>query len=99
MKASYQPIFKTLAEMGFSQNLADSSGRKLDFKFTPYSLNLKLSFRFENFDDFLDFLNDAGLNLSEVKVAELQTSFVELGLKANEFFYVNFYDADKEQEM
>ncbi len=99
MKESFKPIFDALARAGYKEKLEDETGNPIDFKFTPYSLNTKLSFRFDNAEDFLDFLQTSGNSLTEEKKGLIQAAIVELGLNPAEFFWVNFYEAGKEQEM
>ena len=99
MKEAYKPIFEALTKAGFTQRLENSAGEPLDFKFTPYSLNTKLSFRFDNFEDFINFLSESGNEVSPEKTTLIQTAFVELGLKPHEFFWVNFFEQGKEEEM
>ena len=73
-------------------------GKPYDFKITPYSLNEKLSFKFENLDHFLAFLKLSGAD-SQEKTKLLNGTFVELGLDPKEFFYVNFYEKGKDLEL
>ncbi|HEX9981473.1 MAG TPA: hypothetical protein VGB50_13010 [Flavobacterium sp.] len=99
MKESHQPIFDALKNAGFTQRLETAAGEPLDFKFTPYSLNTKLSFRFDNFDDFISFLEHSGNDVSPEKSTLINGAFIELGLKPHEFFWVNFFEKGKEEEM
>jgi len=94
MKENYKSIAEALTEAGFKTSLEQSEGIPLDFKITPYSLNSKLSFRFENLDDFTAFLSQTG----HVDVEALQGSFFDLGLDPNNFFWVNFFEKGKEEE-
>lgn len=93
MKENYQAVSKALSDAGFKTSLESAAGIPLDFKFTPYSLNTKLSFRFDNFDDFIDFLSQTGTP----DTPELRTSFLDLGLDPNNFFWVNFFEKGKEE--
>lgn len=61
-----------------------------EYSITPYSLNTKLSFKFSNLDELLEFL---GLNDSQTnpKAEAVRATFAKEGLDPNNFFYVNFY--------
>ena len=72
---------------------------ELDFKITPYSLNTKLSFKFDSLAHFVEFLRLHDVAWIEEKNAALQSTLNELGLDPNEFFYVNFFEKDKEIQM
>ena len=95
MKENFKAISDALQQAGFKTSLESAEGMPLDFKITPYSLNTKLSFRFENLDEFTEFLSHS----SSVDSSQLQASFMELGLNPSEFFWVNFYEKGKELEM
>lgn len=99
MTDKYKQILDAMMAEGFHQ-ITDHTkpGYDFDFKITPYSLNQKLSFRFDNFDHFVEFLKGADA-YSEKREAVLKATFIELGLKESEFFWVNFYAAGKDQEM
>ncbi len=99
MKESFKPVFDALAQAGYKEKLENEAGSPIDFKFTPYSLNTKLSFRFDNADDFFEFLQSSGNELTEEKKSLIQAAIVELGLNPAEYFWVNFYEAGKDQEM
>lgn len=99
MKDSFRAVFEALATAGYSEKLANEAGTPIDFKFTPYSLNTKLSFRFDNAEDFFDFLEASGNVLGEAKKESIRVAITELGLNPAEFFWVNFYEAGKETEM
>ncbi len=95
MKENFKAISDALTQAGFKTSLESAEGMPLDFKITPYSLNTKLSFRFENLDDLTEFLS----HTTSVDPAQLNTSFMELGLNPHEFFWVNFFEKGKEEEM
>ncbi|AWI25235.1 hypothetical protein [Flavobacterium pallidum] len=100
MKDDFKPVLEALIKEGFHQ-LPDKnpgSGKPFDFKITPYSLNTKLSFKFENLEHFIEFLKLSNIQ-SEEKILLLNNTFIELGLDANQFFYVNFYEKGKDLEM
>ena len=96
----FNPIFNALVSEGFHQLYKAIPGtpKAYDFKITPYSLNTKLSFKFEHLPHFIAFLQRSE-NISEEKITVLQNRFIELGIDPNDFFYVNFFEKGKEQEM
>ncbi len=101
MNDIYKPIIDALITEGFYQ-LPDThpkTGKPFDYKITPYSLNTKLSFRFENLDHFIEFLKSSDSFNGEETQTILQATFMELGLKPAEFFYVNFFEKGKTLEM
>jgi hypothetical protein len=65
--------------------------RDLRFSITPYSLNTKLSFKFNDVDDLKDFLSGGESTLSETDAQQIDKMIVDAGLKPETFFYVNFY--------
>ncbi|MFT3794667.1 hypothetical protein [Flavobacterium sp.] len=98
-------IFKTIVDAlvreGF-HNLTEKKeqqGRPLDFSITPYSLNSKLSFKFDNLEHFIGFLQMHQIAGLDDKTAALQATLNELNLDPNQFFYVNFFEKGKELEM
>ncbi|RZJ73242.1 hypothetical protein [Flavobacterium sp.] len=99
MTDKYKEILDAMMEEGFHQ-IADNTkpGYDFDFKLTPYSLNTKLSFRFDSFDHFIEFLKNADAH-TEKREDVLHATFLELGLKEAEFFWVNFYASGKDLEM
>lgn len=101
MNDQFKTIADSLIREGF-HNLTEKKeqqGRPLDFRITPYSLNTKLSFKFDSLAHFVEFLKLHGLSHVAENTAVLQTTFNELGLKPDEFFYVNFFEKGKELEM
>ena len=101
MNTNFKPILVALIKEGFYQ-LPDKhpkTGKAFDFKITPYSLNTKLSFKFDSMAHFTAFLKLSEPELSAEKLAVLQTTFIELGLDPEDFFYVNFYEQGKDLEM
>jgi hypothetical protein len=101
MNDQFKPILDALIKEGFHQ-LPDKNptgGRPFDFKITPYSLNTKLSFKFDSLDHFIAFLKWSEPDLPIDKVKVLNATFMELGLNPKEFFYVNFYEKGKDLEM
>ena len=88
MKDNLKAVSEALNEAGFKTTLEQSEGMPLDFKITPYSLNTKLSFRFENLEELSEFL----VHSSTIDSSQLHASFMELGLNPNEFFWVNFFE-------
>lgn len=62
---------------------------KAGFSITEYSLNTKLSFKFENIEEFTAFL---GLTPSDTKKREdIKAMIIEAGINPDKFFYVNFF--------
>ena len=99
MKETFNAISDVLIKAGLKSSAEDRTGKPVDFKITPYSLNTKLSFRFENLDEFLEFLQLNGIETSAEKTSLIQNAFMELSLDSKEFFYVNFFEKGKEAEM
>lgn len=95
----FKTITDTLVQEGFPQITEQEPGKALDYKFTPYSLNTKLSFKFDNLDHFIEFLKISEGETPDDKLAVLKATFLELGLKPDDFFYVNFFEKGKTQEM
>ncbi|MGK4566269.1 hypothetical protein [Flavobacterium sp. 3HN19-14] len=97
MNSNFKPILEALIKEGFYQlpEQHPKTGKAFDFKITPYSLNTKLSFKFESMNHFLEFLKLSEPELSTEKQEILQTTFIELGLSSEDFFYVNFYEKEK----
>ncbi|RZJ36027.1 MAG: hypothetical protein EOO51_03035 [Flavobacterium sp.] len=98
MKENFKAISQALLEAGFKNSLENAEGKKLDFKITPYSLNTKLSFRFDSLQDFNEFLTLANSPSSETRAAQIKNAFAELGLVPDQFFYVNFFEAGAEED-
>jgi hypothetical protein len=98
MKETFQAVADALSKAGFKAPLENAAGKALDYKITPYSLNTSLSFRFDNLEEFADFLNVSG-HVTPEKTTLITTAFVELGLNPRDFFYVNFFEHGKEVEM
>jgi hypothetical protein len=63
---------------------------KAEYSITEYSLNTDLSFKFNNADEFIDFLN---FNSTEDTsyIERINKVLVEAGIRPDKFFYVNFY--------
>lgn len=101
MTTDFNNITELLIREGFHEltDKKEAEGKPLDFKITPYSLNTKLSFKFDNLAHFVEFLRLHDTQSIEEKTAALQATLNELGLDSNEFFYVNFFEKDKEVEM
>lgn len=102
MNQQFKTLAETLIREGFRDLIPEdgSAGKPLDFSMTPYSLNTPLSFKFNSLNDLLSFLHEHhGTSDLSAKAAVMQTKLVELGLDANEFFYVNFFEKGKEVEM
>ncbi|AWA29400.1 hypothetical protein HYN48_04485 [Flavobacterium magnum] len=100
MKDEFKAVFDALVREGFHQlpDRSPDSGKPFEFKITPYSLNTKLSFKFENLAHFIEFLKLSAIQGDE-KILLLNNTFIELGLDPNDFFYVNFYEKGKDAEL
>ena len=98
MKENFKAISDALTKAGFKNSLENAKEKQLDFNITPYSLNTTLSFRFDNFADFTEFLVLSNSPASEEKLVLIHNAFAELNLNPEEFFYVNFFES-KEPEM
>ena len=101
MSENFKFILDTMMKEGFSEipDTSPETGKPYDFKFTPYSLNTPLSFKFDNLEHFFEFLKHSKADTSPEKLALINSTFLELGLDPNQFFYVNFYEKDKDVEM
>jgi len=102
MNEHFKIVAETLIREGFKSVTETSakSEKEFDFNITPYSLNTKLSFKFNNLEDFTTFLkiHHDPVDLAE-KTLVIQTTLMELGLDPKEFFYVNFFERGKSEEM
>lgn len=101
MNDTFKPILDALVKEGFHQlpDTKPGTNKPYAYKITPYSLNTKLSFKFENLEHFIEFLKLSDASTGDDNLTLLQTTFIELGLDPKEFFYVNFYEKGKDQEM
>lgn len=64
--------------------------RTAEYNITEYSLNSELSFKFENFDHLIQFLDSYGDASKEAK-ENINALLVKEGLDPDKPFYVNFY--------
>lgn len=101
MTDPFKNILEALVREGFHSltEKREQQGRTLDFRITPYSLNSKLSFKFDSLAHFVEFLKLHGIANLEEKTAVLQATLNELALDPDSFFYVNFFEKGKELEM
>ncbi|HOZ74216.1 MAG TPA: hypothetical protein PLS51_03960 [Flavobacterium sp.] len=100
MNEHFKTITDALILEGFPE-LTDkiaSRGQKLDYNLTPYSLNTKLSFRFDNLAHFIEFLNLHNPDDVSDKQALLKATLMELDLDPEGFFWVNFF-GEREAEV
>lgn len=83
MKEDFKIIRAAFEEAGVNITTAE-------YSITPYSLNTKLSFKFNSLDELLEFL---GLDKSpnDPKAEAVAATFAKESLDPNSFFYVNFY--------
>ncbi|MBF6609310.1 MAG: hypothetical protein ITG00_11345 [Flavobacterium sp.] len=100
MNDTFKPIIAALVKEGFHQipSEENSGGKTLDFNITPYSLNTPLSFKFDNLPHFIEFLK-MSQKVSDEKIELMRATLQELDLDESKFFYVNFFEKNKEVEM
>lgn len=98
MNEQFKTISESLIKEGF-QSLTEKPGKSLDFNITPYSLNTAMSFKFENLPHFLEFLQMHNPKNVTKKTTALKATLMEIGLDPNEFFWVNFFESGKSEEM
>lgn len=94
MNDNFKNIIDSLIKNGFieSETNVKELGKKLDFKITQYSLNTELSFKFNNSEEFITFINFSSTEeLDEEKIGLINAMILEQGLDPDDFFYVNFY--------
>lgn len=84
METTFENIYALLEEEKLPLN-------DLRFSITPYSLNTKLSFKFNDAADLKDFLGNRENSLSETDAQQIDKMIIDAGLKLETFFYVNFY--------
>ncbi|MFY7728345.1 MAG: hypothetical protein ACOVRN_02385 [Flavobacterium sp.] len=82
MEQSIEKIAGILLEEGIQQNI--------QYSITAYSLNTKLSFKFENAADLLALLKQADTTFKPDE-AVIEKTIIDAGLNPEQFFYVNFY--------
>jgi hypothetical protein len=99
MTDNFKHILDALIKEGFQQISDNQPGKSYDYKFTPYSLNTSLSFKFDNLEHFIEFLKQSRADTTPEKIALVNSTFLELGFDPLQFFYVNFYESGKDQEM
>lgn len=83
MTENFQTILEAFKNAGIDVG-------KAEYSITEYSLNTDLSFKFENLDEFLEFLHLTG-PADEEKIENVHNALIEEGLNPGDFFYVNFY--------
>jgi len=64
--------------------------RTSEYSITEYSLNTDLSFRFENFDELIAFLDVNGAASAEAK-ENINAMLIKEGIDPDKYFYVNFF--------
>lgn len=98
--SDFKPILDALMQEGFYQvaDTGENTGKQFDYKITPYSLNTKLSFRFDNMAHFQNFLGQSGADVNDETSTLIQVALQESDLKPSEFFYVNFFEKGKNTE-
>lgn len=83
MSAIFKPIEEAFENAGISPGSAT-------YSITPYSLNTKLSFKFNNADELLSFLGLSSPG-DNTKIEQVNKMIMEAGVQPDSFFYVNFY--------
>ena len=91
MTNRFNSIIEALSKSGFVDSTDDPHSKKLDFKITEYNLNTDLSFKFENVEDFKNFLKSRKTEINEERI---ENALNDLNIDANSFFYVNFFDQE-----
>jgi hypothetical protein len=86
MEENFKAVSDALSAAGLKGSAETKTGKPVDFKITPYSLNTKLSFRFANLSAFSRFLQLTGEEIDEEKLGMIRSALIELGLKTEEFF-------------
>ena len=64
--------------------------RTAEYSITEYSLNTDLSFRFENADELIRFLDIHGAASNEAK-ENISAMLIKESIDPDKYFYVNFY--------
>lgn len=81
MNDHFKPVTQAFEKAGVDVN-------KAEFSITEYSLNTDLSFKFENLNELLQFLE---ISAHSEKFKKINAMLIESGVDSNNFFYVNFY--------
>lgn len=85
MKENFITILNAFKQAGVKLSTAQ-------FSITEYSLKTQLSFKFEDLEEFLEFLNlDEDDEVDGGKVESVKAALTEKSIDPNNFFYVNFY--------
>jgi hypothetical protein len=83
MKDNFKTITNAFEKAGIDIMTAE-------YSITEYSLNTDLSFKFENLQEFYEFLEVNGSG-DEKRKENLKAMVVNAGVDTDNFFYVNFY--------
>jgi len=62
--------------------------KNVEFTITEYSLNSRLSFKFNNIEELLLFLDVTAPSKREM---DIRSKFIENGIDPDKYFYVNFF--------
>lgn len=81
MKDNFKPVKQAFEKAGVDVH-------KAEFSITEYSLNTDLSFKFENLNELLSFLE---VSANSEKFKAINAILIESGVDSSTFFYVNFY--------
>lgn len=87
MEDKNKPILDQLIQKAFPQI------SQLNYKITEYSLNSAFSFKFDNLDHFVVFL-DKNQSIEAQHLDLLKNTLKDLNLRTNSFFYINFFEED-----
>lgn len=83
MKDNFNLILDAFQQAGIEN-------KKAEFSITHYSLNTKLSFKFNDLNELLIFLD---VEASSEKGNAIQAMIIEAGVDPEKYFYVNFFKA------
>jgi hypothetical protein len=83
MDGNFETLKQAFATAGI--NIKDAG-----YSITPYSLNTPLSFKFNNLDELIAFMELSAPGNTET-INTVSKMVNDAGLDANSFFYVNFF--------
>lgn len=90
MDPKFEPIVRALAE------IHPHAKTNWDYRITTYSLNTKASFPFENYHQWLEFLQQSGVNfVTSQTEAIAKHALIEWGIDPDKPFWVNFFKPDE----
>lgn len=92
MEDKNKPVIDHLIREAFPQV------NSLIYKITEYSLNSTFSFKFDNLAHFVEFLSQHQ-PIEQQQIAILENTLKDLNLQTNSFFFVNFYEESKDNQI